>query len=196
MIATVLVLRRLFSGHPRLATLGGTAIVFIVGFAHFQSLRETAELAQQRNGFLRNEPTAGAIASQKAPPEKSSGLIHARLARAMAYENSGAWGHAISDYENILRVSPGDPTSLKRCGWLHLTRADYPSAIRCYQALVSENAADSLDLLNLANALAANKEHAQALILFDRYLKAHPDNTQVVAKRERALLHLNGSNPC
>jgi tetratricopeptide (TPR) repeat protein len=189
-IGLILALRKLFSSHPRLATVGGTAMVFIVGFAHFQSMRESADLVQQGNALLGTNRIKGAITCFDKALHMNPGLLNARLARALAYEKSGNWAHAIADYEDILRVSPDDSIALKRCAWLHLKKADYQQAIRCYQELISAKRGDSLDLLNLANALAADKKHARALVSFDLYLKAHPDNALVLAKRELSFSQL------
>mgnify|MGYP002860660076 CR=1 FL=1 len=105
-------------------------------------------------------------------------------------EDAGEFDGALARYREALDVDPGNVTVLAQIGRLTIKLGQYGEAVRSLQKAI-EGANNNPDIMNdLGVALTFDGQPREAVMLYDRLLKAQPDYEAALFNKGYALVQM------
>ena len=116
-------------------------------------------------------------------PITATGFIE----RGAAHVHSQAWGDAIIDFGEAIRISSKDPEAYEWRGAAHLAKGDLTNAICDFTRAIQLRPTNATVYLNRANAFRLNHELDKAVADLDECLRLDPQDAEALATRADCL---------
>jgi tetratricopeptide (TPR) repeat protein len=130
------------------------------------------------------------IQSGQEPPEK---LATAFDNRGVAYRLKGEYDHALQDYEQAIKLNPGNANAYNNRGIIYRIKGEYARAIADYdEAIWLKNGDFPAAYYNRALANADKGEYEKSLRDFDVVMRFNPRNALALYARGQAVSSLVG----
>ena len=126
------------------------------------------------------------IQSGQEPPEK---LATAFDNRGVAYRLKGEYDHALQDYEQAIKLNPGNANAYNNRGIIYRIKGEYGRAIADYDEAIWLRKGDfPAAYYNRALAYADKGDYEQSLRDFDVVMRFDPNNALALYARGQTLL--------
>ena len=175
-----------YFGGPKAAKVAGIR----TGVFEFASVTAGAEIAFDDCSKSDPDSTiAACTAVIQAGGAKGVELGAAFFIRANAYERKGDHEHAIADYTESLRLSPGNGAALKNRGAAYARKGDYDRAIQDFeQVRLGRADAKVIEMLvivynNRGLGFGKQNDYDRAIQDFDKALALNPNFTEALRNR-------------
>lgn len=119
---------------------------------------------------------------------KEKGGARSYLYLGRAYEATGDYNYAVNVYNSYLGKNEGNAEMYNQLGMCEMTRGEYQSALKAFQAGMQLKDASMMQTLSFNEIVAYEYlgDYRQAFVLIENYLKNYPDDAQ--ARREYQFL--------
>lgn len=148
----------------------------------------TEPLAEAQEFTRRGEYTKAIPLLQKAVAADTANLP-AALQLAYAHQRTGAWATAKRQYESLLQRRPNLAEALNQLAVISEREANYNKALGLYRRLLAQDTTDAYFLKQIGSLHSRLNQPKQAMLFYQRALKAAPDDLE--ATGELATLYLN-----